>query len=160
MDRPSTLRGITETDETYLLESNKGKRNLGRKTLKRGRSATKRRISDKQVCVLVARDHSGQTRDFVAGNGPLTKSRLTAALKPVLDVDVLLVNDANPTYSAFCHAEGISHEVVNLSQGHRVNGAYHVQNVNLYHSRFKQWIEHFHGVATIFTKPPWLETGF
>ena len=98
--------------------------------------------------MLVARDHSGQTRDFVAGNGPLTKSRLTAALKPVLDVDVLLVNDANPTYSAFCHAEGISHEVVNLSQGHRVNGAYHVQNVNLYHSRFKQWIEHFHGVAT------------
>ena len=148
LDRPSTLRGITETDETYLLESNKGKRNLGRKTLKRGRSATKRRISDKQVCVLVARDHSGQTRDFVAGNGPLTKSRLTATLKPVLDVDALLVSDANPTYSAFCHAEGISHEAVNLSQGQRVNGAYHVQNVNAYHSRFKQWIEHFHGVAT------------
>ena len=66
--------------------------------------------------MLVARDHSGQTRDFVAGNGPLTKSRLTAALKPVLDVDVLLVNDANPTYSAFCHAEGISHEVVNSAK--------------------------------------------
>jgi hypothetical protein len=25
-----------------------------------------------------------------------------------------------------------------------------VQNVNAYHSRFKQWLEHFHGVATTY----------
>lgn len=149
-DRPSTLHGITEADETYLLESEKGKRNLNlnRKARKRGGNATKRGISDEQVCVLVARDRSGQTLDFVTGNGSLTKTLLTAALKRVLDSDALLVSDANPTYTAFCHAEGISHEVVNLSQGLRVKGAYHVQNVNAYHSRFKQWLEHFHGVAT------------
>jgi transposase-like protein len=147
-DRPSTLHGITEADETYLLESNKGKRNLDRKARKRGGKATKRGISDEQICVLVARDRSGQKLDFVTGNGPLTKPRLTATLKPALDADTLLVSDANPTYTAFCHAEGISHEVVNLSQGQRVNGAYHVQNVNAYHSRFKLWLEHFHGVAT------------
>jgi hypothetical protein len=65
-----------------------------------------------------------------------------------LDSDVLLVSDANPSYTAFCHDEGFSHEIVNLSQGQRVNGAYHVQNVNAYHSRLKQWLERFHGVAT------------
>jgi len=122
-DRPSTLHGITEADETYLLESDKGKRNLERKARKRGGNATNRGISDEQVCVLVARDRSGQTLDFVTGKGPLTKPLLTTSLKPVLDVDALLVSDANPTYMAFCHAEGISHEVVNLSQGQRVNGA-------------------------------------
>ena len=110
-------------------------------------NATNRGISDEQVCV-VARDRSGQTLDFVTGKESLTKPLLTTSLKPALDVDALLVSDANPTYMAFCHAEGISHEVVNLSQGQRINGAYHVQNVNAYHSRFKQWLEHFHGVAT------------
>ncbi len=147
-DRPPGLNGITEADETYLLESGKGKRNLGRAPRKRGGSATKRGISDEQICVLVARDRAGQTLDFVMGNGALTKDRLTAALKPKLATDALLVSDANPTYTAFCDAEGFSHETVNLSQGQRINGAYHVQNVNAYHSRFKQWLARFHGVAT------------
>jgi len=98
--------------------------------------------------VLVARDRSGQTLDFVTGNGPLTKKLLVAALKPTLDTDALLVSDANPTYKTFCMAEGISHEVVNLSQGQRVRGAYHVQHVNAYHSRLKRRLERFNGVAT------------
>ncbi len=54
----------------------------------------------------------------------------------MLAADALLVSDGNPAYTAFCEAEGISHEAVNLSQGQRVNGAYHVQNVNAYHSRY------------------------
>jgi transposase-like protein len=147
-DRPATLHGITEADETYLLESDKGKRNLGRKARKRGGHASKRGISDEPICVLVARDRSGQTWDYVTGNGPLTTPRLTASLKPVLDGDALLVSDGNPTYTAFCEAEGISHEIVNFSQGQRVVGAYQVQNVNAYHRRFKLWLERFHGVAT------------
>jgi len=100
----------------------KGKRNLERKARKRGGNATKRGISYEQVWVLVARDRSGQTLDFVTGKGPLTKPLLTTSLKLVLDVDALLVSDANPAYMAFCHAEGISHEVVNLGQGWRVKG--------------------------------------
>jgi transposase-like protein len=147
-DCPSQLRGITEADETYLLESGKGKRNLGRTPRKRGGSATKRGISDEQICVLVACDRAGQTLDFVMGNGALTKARLTAAPKPKLATSALLVSDANPTYTAFCDAEGFSHETVNPSQGQRINGAYHVQNVNAYHGRFKQWLARFHGVAT------------
>jgi transposase-like protein len=147
-DRPATLHGITEADETYVFEACKGQRNLGRKARKRGGHATQRGISDEQIGVRVARDRSGQTLDFVTGNGPLTRPLLTAALKPVLDVDALLVSEANPTYTAYCQAEGISHEVVNLSQGQRVNGAYHAQNVNAYHSRFKLWLERFPGVAT------------
>lgn len=145
---PAQLHGITEADETYLLESGKGKRDLGRAPRKRGGSATKRGISDEQVCVLVARGRAGQTLDFVMGNGALTKARLTAALKPELAADALLVSDANPAYTAFCDAQGFSHETVNLSQGQRIKGAYHVQNVNAYHSRFKQWLARFHGVAT------------
>jgi len=148
-DRPAELHGITEADETYLLESQKGSRKLNRKPRKRGGSASKRGISNEQVCILIARDRSKQTVDFVTGNGAITKSILTAKLKPILDVDSLLVSDGNPTYDAFCKTENISHEAVNISQGQRViKGAYHVQNVNAYHSRLKFWLLHFHGVAT------------
>jgi len=148
-DRPSALHGITEADETYLLESHKGSRKLERKPRKRGGSASKRGVSNEQVCILIARDRSKQTVDFVTGHGAITKTVLTEHLKPILDPDALLVSDSNPTYNAFCNAEGISHEAVNLSQGQRViKGAYHVQNVNAYHSRFKLWMGHFHGVAT------------
>ncbi len=147
-DRPTMLHGITEADEMYLLESNKGQRHLGRKARMRGGRSSKRGISNEQICILVASDRSGQTLDFVTGNGPLTKTSLSASLKPVLEEDALLVSDANPTYKAFSQAEGFSHEVVNLSQGKRVNGAVHVQNVNAYHSRFKQWLNRFNGVAT------------
>lgn len=41
------------------------------------------------------------------------------------------------------------HRPVNLSAGIRVvAGVYHVQNVNAYDSRLKEWMRHFHGVAT------------
>ena len=147
-DRPEHLHGITEVDETYFLESSKGARTLGRPARKRGGSATKRGISDEQICVLVARDRTGQTLDFVTGKGPVSKAQLRECLPPVLDPDALLVSDANASYHYFAKEAGISHEAVNLSAGARVKGAFHVQNVNAYHSRLHQWIERFHGVAT------------
>jgi len=49
---------------------------------------------------------------------------------------------------AFAREAGITHEVVNLRQGERVRGAVHVQNVNGYHRRFRQWLARFNGVAS------------
>lgn len=149
-DRPAHLGGIAEADETYLLESEKGARHLQRKRAarRRGGSATKRGLSNEQVCVLIARDRMGHTLDFVTGNGPITKAQLRDCLPPVLDEDTLLVSDANATYHSFAAEAGICHEAVNLSAGLRVKGAYHVQNVNAYHSRLRQWLDRFHGVAT------------
>jgi len=66
----------------------------------------------------------------------------------VIDRDVLLVTDGHPAYRAFAREAGISHEAVNLRAGIRVRGAVHVKNVNAYHSRFRQWLAPFHGVAT------------
>ena len=54
------LRGIVEADETFVLSSRKGERNLDRKHL-RGGKASKRGLSDPQVPVLVAADRSGVT---------------------------------------------------------------------------------------------------
>lgn len=149
-DRPDRLHGITETDETYILESMKGSRKLSRPPHKRGGPADQRGTSRAQVCVLVARDRTGQTVDFVTGRGPVSKAQLRACLAPVLDPDVLLVSDANASYHYFAQEQGLTHEAVTVSRGIRVRGAYHVQNVNAYHSRLHEWMYHFHGVATYY----------
>lgn len=147
-DRPAALSGIAEADELFLLESQKGSRRLDRPPRKRGGVASRRGINSEHVCVLVARDRTGATFDFVTGRGAVTTAQLHRHLLPVLDRDVLLVTDSHPAYKAFARAAAISHEAVNLRAGERVRGAVHVQNVNAYHRRFRQWLARFNGVAS------------
>jgi len=151
-DRPARLAGIVEADETFLLESQKGSRKLDRPPRKRGGRAALRGISHHLDCILVARDRSGQTIDAVTGRGALKVVHLVTHLLPKLDPEALLVSDANAAYPAFARAHGVAHQVVNLSAGERVRnsveGAIHVQNVNAYHRRFKEWLARFHGVAS------------
>ena len=147
-DRPRRLHGITEADEMYLLESEKGARHLQRPARQRGGHARQRGISSEQICILVARDRTGQTIATVTGKGQLSKRQLLHCLLPVIDHDILLVTDGHAAYTAFARKTGISHQAVNLRAGIRVRGAAHVQNVNAYHSRFRGWLSIFHGVAT------------
>ena len=151
-DRPRQLIGIVEAGETFLLESQKGSRNLDREPRKRGGKAAQCGISHHLDCILVARDRSGQTIDAVSGRGALKKSQLAQQLLPKLNPQALLVTDANAAYRAFARDHGIAHQAVNLASGERVrassNGAIHVQNVNAYHRRFKEWLARFHGVAS------------
>jgi hypothetical protein len=107
-DRPQRLAGIAEADELYLLESHKGSRALDRAPRKRGGKATKRGISNEQMCILVARDRTGQTLDWVPGNGPVTRAQLHEHLKERLEPDVLLVTDGHVAYRAFAREAGIT----------------------------------------------------
>ena len=66
IDKPSQLTGIVEADETYILESFKGKRaGLSRPAHKRGGLAKTRGLSAEQIPVLIARDRTGATTDAV-----------------------------------------------------------------------------------------------
>ena len=151
-DRPARLTGIVEADEMFLLESQKGARKLDRPARRRGGVARLRGISRELDCILVARDRSGQTTGAVTGRGPLTAPQVQQHLLAVLDPQALLVTDSQPAYRAFARRHGIAHQAVNLRQGVRVRsgvaGAIHVQNVNSYHRRFREWIARFHGVAS------------
>jgi transposase-like protein len=147
-DRPYRLGGIAEADEMYVLESHKGARKLDRPPRKRGGKASKRGISNEQMCILVARDRSGQTIDAVTGKGALRKQHLLEHLGQRLEPDVLLVTDSHAAYPAFAREAGIAHEAVNLSAGIRKRGALHIQNVNAYHSRMRAWLVPFRGIAS------------
>ena len=146
-DRATSRQGITQADETYFMESRKGRRKLDRPARRRGGKAGKPGLSSEQVCVLVARDRTGQTLDWVTGRGQMTKTELPRALQPVLVEDALLGSNGNPTYR-FAQDAHLSHEAITLSTGVRLKGAVHVQNANAYHGRLKQWLGRFHDVAT------------
>ena len=126
-DRPAQLTGIAEADEMYVLESHKGSRQLTRPPRKRGGKATKRGISDEQMCIVVARDRVGGTIDAVTGKGTLTIKQLIQHLGGRVAPDVLLVTDSHAAYPAFARAVGISHAAVLARAGGRTRGALHIQ---------------------------------
>ena len=139
--------GIVEADETFFLESFKGQRNLSRPARHRGGVAGKRGLSAEQIPVLVVRDRSGQTADFKLEK--LDAAHVIAALQPLLDQEAILCSDSAGVYAAFARATGIAHRPLNIQHGPRVlDGVFHIQNVNAYHSRLKNWMARFHGVAT------------
>ena len=147
--QPQALTGIAEADETMFLLSFKGKRSgLDRKARKRGGKAAQRGLSHEQVPVLVARDRAGATMDCVLK--AMDMATLSVALKPFLTKDVVLCTDGSKAFAGAARKLGIEHHAVNLSAGIRVDGAWHVQNVNAYHSRLKAWVQKFRGVATCY----------
>ncbi len=146
--QPQALAGVTEVDETYFLLSFKGKRTLPRKARKRGGKAAKRGLSHEQVPVLVARDRAGVTADCMPKASDA--ATLAAALKPFVPADVVLCSDGSPALAGAARALGVEHHSINLSAGIRIDGPWHIQNVNAYHSRLKAWIAKFRGVATCY----------
>jgi hypothetical protein len=144
-----SLTGIAEADETYFLLSFKGKRSgLGRPPRKRGGKASRRGLSQEQVPVLVARDRSGATIDCVLKRSD--QACLSAALKPFIAKDSVLCSDGAKAFASAAKDMGVEHHALNLSADKRVDGPWHIQNVNAYHSRLKGWIYHFRGVATCY----------
>ena len=139
--------GLVEVDETFFLESFKGQRRLPRPARKRGGKGATRGTGRDQIPVMVVRDRAGHTCDFKLEK--LDATHVTTALQPLLDHNSVLCSDGAAVYAAFTRAYGITHEVVHAKSGSRVRvGGFHIQNVNAYHSRLKNWMERFHGVAT------------
>ena len=150
--KPATVKGIVEADETFILKSAKGSRNIvGRKRRKRGGKASKLGLStDDYDCILVVRDRHGATTDAILPD--LEGRTFKAVLEPVVAKDALLVTDGRAAYGQFADEAGVLHISLNASAGERSFGAYHIQNVNGYHRRFKGWMAPFNGVASKYLK--------
>ncbi|UQG56184.1 MULTISPECIES: IS1595 family transposase [unclassified Marinobacter] len=141
--------GIVEADETFFLESFKGQRKISRKARQRGGVSLTRGTGPDQIPVLVVRDRTGETADFILPK--LNAIEVSRALKPLVAADVCLCTDGASVYRAFATKAGIEHQAVSARRP-RVRGAFHIQNVNAYDSRLKNWMIRFHGVATKYLK--------
>lgn len=149
--RKPQLQGLSEADETYELRSYKGQRQRlrqheSRPPRRHGGHAAKRGLSSEHIPVLVLRDRSGATTDFVLVKND--RISVQEVLPQALAADAVLCTDGSGMLAAAAKALGIEHHAVNISKGERKRGAWHIQNVNAYHSRFKTWMRRFNGVAS------------
>lgn len=156
--KPSPLGGIVEADETFFRRSFKGSRQWtrpqpegampARKARHRGTASGKRGTPlDEQVPVLIVCDRNRHTADVILTD--LTAPTIGTELLPLLDPAALLCTDASRAYGRIARQAGIHHEPLNVAAGERVRQrVFHIQNVNAYHSRLKQWMRRFNGVAT------------
>jgi transposase-like protein len=147
-DKPKTLSGIVESDETFILESFKGKRSgLPRKARKRGGASAKRGLSAEQIPVIVARDRQGATTDAVLPR--LNRASIAAALEGVVTPANAFCCDGGGAIVAFARRAGIAaHVLPRPGKPDPLAPDFHLNNVNAYHGRLKEWLRRFHGVAT------------
>lgn len=146
--RPSMVTGIVEADETLILKSQKGARKVvGRAPRKRGGKPAKTGTSPEDYdIVLIVRDRHKATSDYILPDfeGLTFEHRLD----PIVDRDGVLVSDGRSCYRTFARDRGMEHVAVVASRGERVNQGFHIQNVNAYMTRLKDWLRPFKGVAS------------
>jgi len=111
LDKPQRLSGIVEADETFILESFKGKRSdLPRAARKRGGKAAKRGLSVEQIPVMVARDRSGATVDAVLAR--LDTASITQVLGSVITRPAELCCDGGSAITAFARRAKLTFHVL------------------------------------------------
>ena len=138
--------GITEVDETYFRESFKGKQLSHREPRKRGKEACIRGLSVEQIPVVVARDREGHTCDAVLRSRTAKEVgiRIGSSISPAS----ILCIEQSRILIKFAKDWGLAFETIGTKQRRGREKVFHVQNVNAYHSRLKNWMARFHGVAT------------
>ena len=143
--------GITESDETFFLNSEKGRIITNRKPRKRGGTSKTRGISNDQVAVIVTQDRKLGLDLTVATMGRLKKVDIENAIgSRIKPNQTILCSDAHVSYKGFAMDNKIEHHALKAIIKQRVkNGVYHIQHVNSTHNRVKKWIDNtFWGVST------------
>jgi transposase-like protein len=147
-DKPRMLSGLVEADETFILESFKGRRSdLPRRARKRGGTARHPGLHQDNIPILVARDRTGATFDAVLPQDD--SASIAAALAGVVTPRNRLIGDGGKPLAAFARQANIPfHAVPAPGKPTAAAPHLHINNVNAYHGRLKQWLNRFNGVAT------------
>ena len=110
-DKPRTLSGIVEADETFILESFKGQRSdLPRGPRKRGGTARHPGLYQDNIPVLVARDRKGATFDAVLPQ--VDGASIAAALVGVVTPVNHLIGDGGRAMATFARRAKIPFHAV------------------------------------------------
>jgi transposase-like protein len=133
--------GITESDETFILFSEKGKRDLVRKGKRRGSKAKKRGINSDHVAVIVTADRAGQRELSVATLGRIKKIDIEKSIGKRISDQTILCSDSHVSYKGFAIDNAMEHHAIRADLKQYVkDGVYHVQHVNSLHNRLKKWL--------------------
>jgi transposase-like protein len=123
--------GITESDETFFLHSNKGSKTLAVKARRRGKSIKTKGISDNQVAVIVSTDRKKTMNVKVACLGRITKTNITQAIGEMVVEQTILCSDGHASYKGFAKDNSIEHHILRANIKEYVkNKKFHIQHVD------------------------------
>lgn len=143
----TSLEGIVESDETFFILSYKGqKAGLPRKSKKRGASASKRGLSNEQVCVPCAIDRKGKVISKISNLGRVQTQGLHRVFDGKIKNKSILCADKASAYVRFSADNDL--KLVQLKGGKEKLDIYHLNHVNAYHSELKRFLKTFKGVST------------
>lgn len=140
------IGGIVEADETFMLNSHKGKHIEGVKGRTRGGVANYRGLSHEQVGVLVAIDRNKNVISDIYGRGRIKTKEVETILSNKITENSLMITDSCSAYRKF--AENHNLKLKQIPSGQHSLGKYNINRINSYHSGLKKFIKGFNGIST------------
>jgi transposase-like protein len=140
LDAPIALEGVCEADETYVLESVKGRKipsGYHRKPRKHGAKASKAGLSDEYICVCTSVDSDNRCMTEVVNRASPSKAEIDKVFGKKVSPDTVILCDGSNRYD-------ILEDKCTVAHSKRVN------KVNGFHSFIKERILAARGVATIY----------
>jgi transposase-like protein len=148
VEQPATVEDVVEADETYVPESKKGTKfgpDASRKPRKRGTPASKRGLSDEQICICTTVQR--KTGDLIVKS----ENRARPSSANVVDIytghvqkGTLFLTDGMNVYPRLGKILGIT--VMNVKK--ESAGFFNLNTVNNLHSFIKRRYTEYRGVAT------------
>ena len=140
LNTPGVLEGVSEADETYVLESVKGRKiseDYQRKPRKHGAKATKPGLSDEYICVCTSVDADHNCTTSAINRAAPSKAEIEQVFGNRVTADTIILCDGNKQYDVLDDRCTVAHSK-------RVN------KVNGFHSFIKERLLAARGVATIY----------
>jgi len=144
---PISLEGVCEADETYVLESVKGKKiplNYHRKPRKHGAKAQKRGISNEYICICAAVERGGKAFSLAANRAIPSKDEILEVFSDHVSGETLLLHDGTKNYEILSEAD----KCVTAAASIENEGLNNINTVNNYHSFIKERYHMARGFAT------------
>jgi transposase-like protein len=146
---PIRLAGVCELDETFVLESYKGRNKLPetfwRKPRKHGAKAQKRGLSNEYVALCTGVDRFGGNVAAAVNRATPSACEIARVFGGRIESGTLVLTDGNKNYKTLeneCQCEVIRLQREKPAQSENINTA------NAFHSFIKGRLDEMHGVAT------------
>jgi transposase-like protein len=141
------LKGVIEADETYFNLSYKGSKPIDRRSRRRGGSIKVRGLSKEKVCVPCVIERETKTSiSQIGGLGKPSVKVIETVLSKKIQEKSVLCTDKEKSYIKFSKSHNLEH--IRLEDIKSKKKVYHIQTINSFHSRLKNFMRNFNGVST------------
>lgn len=145
-EEDNILKGTIEIDETYVLESEKGERQIKRKARHRGEPSHYRGISHEQVSIVTTTDRNSHEIFKAVSYGKPTTDVIVSNFNGKFKQKSLIYTDGIFIYDEL--AKKSKCKLRQFKDKHEYNEVEHINTVNSIHSMIDEVYRHYRGVAT------------